>query len=78
LSEKGGVCMSQKFDELKRSLKNVDKQKAGQLMKDIKKARQDGKIDEYEKKELITQVKVLAKDIDFGGIMKNIGSFFKK
>ena len=42
--------MSQKFDELKHKLKNVDKAKAGELVKDIKQARDDGKIDENEKK----------------------------
>lgn len=59
--------MSQKFDELKQKLKSVDKAKAGELVKDIKQARDDGKIDENEKKDLLHSTKTVVGDLDIGG-----------
>ena len=61
------IQMSQKFDELKHKLKNVDKAKAGELVKDIKQARDDGKIDENEKKDLLHSAKMMVGDLDIGG-----------
>jgi len=58
--------MSKKFDELKAKLKNVDTSQAKQLMKDFKQAREDGKIDENEKKELMASAKSM------------VSGFFKK
>ena len=60
MDERGDVKMSQKFDELKQKLKNVDKEKAGQLVKDVKQAHDDGDIDENEKKELMSEAKKAA------------------
>ncbi|WP_087972164.1 hypothetical protein [Oceanobacillus rekensis] len=59
--------MSQKFDELKQKLKNVDKAKAGQLVKEIKQARDDGEIDENEKNDLLNSAKSMVGDLDIGG-----------
>lgn len=49
--------MSQKFDELKQKIKNVDKAQLGDLMKDFQAAREDGDIDEKERQELMDQAK---------------------
>lgn len=62
--------MSQKFDELKQQVKNVDKDKAGQLVKDIKQAHSDGKIDKSERDELMKDAKQSVGDIDLGGFGK--------
>jgi transcription elongation GreA/GreB family factor len=61
--------MSQKFDELKQKLKNVDKAKTGQLVKEIKQARDDGEIDENEKKELLNSAKTMVGDLDISGFL---------
>lgn len=60
--------MSQKFDELKQQLKNVDKDKAGQMVKEVKQAYSDGKIDKNERDELMDTAKQSFGDIDFGSI----------
>lgn len=62
--------MSQKFDELKQKLKNVDKEKAGQLVKEVKQAHDDGSIDENEKKELMNEAKKTVGDDILGGFGK--------
>ncbi|WP_028274012.1 hypothetical protein [Atopococcus tabaci] len=49
--------MSQKFDELKQKLQNVDKDQAKDLMQQIKSARQNGEIDEKEEKNLLDTAK---------------------
>lgn len=49
--------MSQKFDELKQKLQNVDKDKAKDLMQQIKSARQNGEINEKEEKNLLDTAK---------------------
>lgn len=54
--------MSRKFDELKKMLMSVDKKQVGNLVKDFKRAREDGKIDERERKELMDSAKRLLKD----------------
>lgn len=66
--------MSQKFDELKQQVKNVDKDKAGQLVKDIKQAYSDRKIDKSERDKLMQDAKQTVGDIDFG----SLGGFGKK
>lgn len=58
--------MSQKFDELKQKLKGVDKKKAGQLVKEVKQAHDDGKIDDSEKKELMSEAKKTVGDNPLG------------
>ncbi|WP_407371359.1 hypothetical protein [Carnobacterium sp.] len=58
--------MSQKFDELKQKLKGVDKKKAGQLLKEVKQAHDDGKIDDNEKKELMSEAKKTVGDNPLG------------
>ena len=58
--------MSQKFDELKQKLKSVDTKKAGQLLKEVKQAHEDGKIDDNEKKELMSEAKKTAGDNPLG------------
>jgi len=63
--------MSKKFDELKLKIKNMDKSGVKLLIADIKKAREDGEIDEQEKKELMASAKSAFGDL-------NLGSFFKK
>lgn len=60
-------CMSQKFDELKQKLKNVDKDQAKHVFQEIQQARQDGKIDENEKSELLNSAKGLLGGSDLGG-----------
>lgn len=60
--------MSQKFDELKQKLKNVDKEKAGQLVKEVKQAHDDGTIDENEKKELLSDAKKMVGNDAAGGL----------
>jgi transcription elongation GreA/GreB family factor len=60
---------SKKFNELKEKLKNVDKDKAKQLIGEIKQAREDGKIDENEKKELLSSAKSAVGD-NLGGLFK--------
>lgn len=50
MDERGDVKMSQKFDELKQKLKNVDKEKAGQLVKDVKQAHDDAILMKMRKK----------------------------
>lgn len=62
--------MSQKFDELKQKLKGVDKKKAGQLVKEVKQAHDDGKIDDNEKKELMSEAKKTAGNDALGGLGK--------
>lgn len=59
--------MSQKFDELKQKLKNVDKDQAKQVFQEVKQAREDGKIDENEKNELLSSAKDLLGGNDTGG-----------
>ncbi len=66
--------MSQKFNELKRQVQNIDKDKVGQLVKEIKQAFEDGKINENERNELISTAKQSFSDIDLGGL----GGFGKK
>ncbi|WP_211316747.1 hypothetical protein [Oceanobacillus arenosus] len=60
--------MSHKFDELKNKLKNVDKEQAGHLVEEVREAREDGKIDENEKNNLINSTRDMVKDMDFKGI----------
>ncbi|WP_225742802.1 hypothetical protein [Marinilactibacillus sp. Marseille-P9653] len=60
--------MSQKFDELKQKIKNVDKDKAGQLVKEVKEAHSDGKIDKNERDELMDTAKQSFGNIDLGGL----------
>lgn len=64
--------MSQKFNELKRQVQNIDK--VGQLVKEMKQAFEDGKINENEFNELISTAKQSFSDIDLGGL----GGFGKK
>lgn len=64
--------MSQKFNELKRQVQNIDK--VGQLVKEMKQAFEDGKINENERNELISTAKQSFSDIDLGGL----GGFGKK
>lgn len=45
--------MGQKFDELKQKIKNVDKAQIGNLMQEFQTAKEDGKIDEKERRELM-------------------------
>lgn len=49
--------MNQKFDELKQKLKSVDKAQVGDLMKDFERAKDDGKINEKERQELMDAAK---------------------
>lgn len=49
--------MNQKFDELKQKLKSVDKAQIGDLMKDFERAKDDGKINEKERQELMDAAK---------------------
>ena len=49
--------MNQKFDELKQKLKSVDKAQVGDLMKDFKRAKDDGEINEKERQELMDAAK---------------------
>ncbi|WP_035051285.1 hypothetical protein [Carnobacterium pleistocenium] len=62
--------MSQKFDELKQKLKSVDKEKAGQLIKEVKRAHEDGSIDKNEKKELMDEAKKTVGGNPLGGLGK--------
>lgn len=64
--------MSQKFNELKRQVQNIDK--VGQFVKEMKQAFEDGKINENEFNELISTAKQSFSDIDLGGL----GGFGKK
>lgn len=58
--------MSQKFDELKQKLRNVDKNQAKQVFQEVQRAREDGQIDEHEKQELLNSAKGLLGG-DLGG-----------
>lgn len=60
--------MNQKFDELKQKLKSVDKAQVGDLMKDFERAKDDGKINEKERQELMDAAKnaIGEKDISKG------------
>lgn len=49
--------MNQKFDELKQKLRSVDKAQVGDLMKDFERAKDDGKINEKERQELMDAAK---------------------
>ena len=60
--------MSQKFDELKQKLKNVDKAQIGDLMKDFQRAKEDGDIDEKERQELMDAAKNSIGDSGFKGL----------
>lgn len=66
--------MSQKFDQLKQQIQNVDKDKVGQLVNEVKQAHSDGKIDKNERDELINTAKQSFSCIDLGGL----GGFGKK
>lgn len=66
--------MSQKFDQLKQQIQNVDKDKVGQLVNEVKQAYSDGKIDKNERDELINTAKQSFSGIDLGGL----GGFGKK
>lgn len=45
--------MSQKFEEFKQKIQNVDKAQLGDLMKEFQAAKDDGKIDEKERQDLM-------------------------
>lgn len=60
--------MSQKFDELKQKLKNIDKAQIGDLMKDFQRAKEDGDINEKERQELMDAAKNLIGDNTFKGL----------
>ncbi|MBM6615941.1 hypothetical protein JTF06_13700 [Desemzia sp. RIT804] len=59
--------MSQKFDDLKQKLKNVDKAQIGDLMKDFERAKEDGEINEKERQELMDAAKNAIGDSGFKG-----------
>ncbi|MFL2100830.1 hypothetical protein [Desemzia sp. FAM 23991] len=59
--------MSQKFDDLKQKLKNVDKAQIGDLMKDFQRAKEDGEINEKERQELMDAAKNAIGDSGFKG-----------
>lgn len=59
--------MSQKFDELKQKLKNIDKAQIGDLMKDFQRAKEDGEINEKERQELMDAAKNAIGDSGFKG-----------
>lgn len=60
--------MSQKFDELKQKLANIDKDQVMQVINEIRQANQEGKIDENEKNDLLSQAKKMAGNLDIGGM----------
>lgn len=61
--------MSQKFDELKQKVQNVDKDQAKSVIQEIKQARDNGDIDENEKNSLMDTAKSkLGGNIDLGGM----------
>ena len=62
---------SNKFTELKEKLKNVDTTKVKQLVGEVKQAREDGKIDENEKKELLSLAKSNLGDGNIGNLFKD-------
>ncbi|RDW17493.1 hypothetical protein CWR48_13285 [Oceanobacillus arenosus] len=68
MNRRRGYPLSHKFDELKNKLKNVDKEQAGHLVEEVREAREDGKIDENEKNNLINSTRDMVKDMDFKGI----------
>jgi len=63
--------MSQKFDELKQKLQNVDKDQAKDVVQQIRNARQNGDIDKNEEKDLMDTAKSKLGNIDIG----NLGGF---
>lgn len=49
--------MAQKFDELKQKIQNADKSQISDLTKEFKTAKDNGEIDENERKELVDKAK---------------------
>ncbi|RFP39547.1 hypothetical protein DDJ69_31820 [Klebsiella oxytoca] len=49
--------MSQKFDELKERIQNIDKDQVNDLINQVKDARKNGEINEDEKQSLVDQAK---------------------
>lgn len=51
--------MSRKYDELLERFKNVDKSQVKQLLGEVNQAREDGEIDDDERKKLLASAKLL-------------------
>ena len=51
------------FKQIKKVVKNIDKKQAGNLIKDFKHAKKDGKIDEAERSQLLDSAKKLISDV---------------
>lgn len=66
--------MRQHFDELKKKVEHTDERHTKELVETIKKAYEEGKIDEAEKRDLLQGAKGLLGSMDLGNI-KDAGYF---